>query len=242
MGKFSNWFKIKILKQDLRARQLHPYIQNAIGQVVDDLGNFSSKCALSKKDIILFNEFGSDKDSRHSYGSTYFALLNGRSKPSILEIGVGSKNKYPYAGNPPGGGLLTFRKYIPDALLIGADIDPDAISILQGYGIVGFVVDQTSKSSLENLINELKGHGKFDLIIDDGLHEPHANVMTILQLFDLIKIGGHYVVEDVHISLINFWRLMALNLPGQIEILNMSEKRKGTNDNVLLVFHKSCSD
>ena len=240
MPSFTNWFKIRVLKQDLRSHQLHPYIQVAIEHIIGDFNYVKSECVRGNKDIPVFNEFGSDKDSRHSYGSTYFALLKDRVKPSILEIGVGSFNNYPYAGNPPGGGLLTFRKYYPNALLIGADIDPEAIKILLGHGIIGFHLDQTSKLSLEDLKSKIIDYGEFDLIIDDGLHEPHANVLTMLQMYDLVKPGGHYVIEDVHKSLINFWRIIAVTLPDKIEILDMSQEREGVNDNVLVIFHKDC--
>jgi SAM-dependent methyltransferase len=207
---------------------------------VEDFDNFSSDCAKIKTDILVFNEYGSDKDSRHSYGSTYFALLKGARTPSILEIGIGSVNKYPYAGNPPGGALRTFKKYFPDSLLIGADIDSEAIKVLMGYDIIGFRVDQTSNSSLSGLKDEVNRFGKFDLVIDDGLHEPHANLKTLRHLFDCVKDGGHYVVEDVHGSLINFWKLISVKLPGKMEVLDMSEKRAGVKDNVLIIFHKNC--
>jgi hypothetical protein len=38
---------------------------------------------------------------------------------------------------------------------------------------------------------------KLDLIIDDGLHQPDANLNTIIELIDHLKLNGLIVVEDI---------------------------------------------
>jgi hypothetical protein len=185
-----------------------------------------------------FTEFGSDKDSRHSYGGVYFDLLGDNRKPSILEIGVGSVNDYPYAGLAAGGGLFGFKKRYPESELIGLDIDPESIEIIKRAGFHGYVLDQTSDNSLKAVKQKLLSHSPFDLIIDDGFHDPHANVRTLKVLHDLLSESGTYVIEDVHESLIDFWKVISVHLPGKMEVIDMRYLRPTVDDNVLLLFTK----
>ncbi len=186
----------------------------------------------------IFTEFGSDKDTRHSYGRVYIELLETFSKPRILEIGVGSINNFPYAGHPAGGALKAFRKRFNNATIVGVDIDPQSIEVIKAEGFTGFVVDQTSDESLTKSKIILSELGPFDLILDDGFHDPHANVRTLKTLFSLLSEEGTYVIEDVHESLIDFWKVIAMHLPGKMQILDMRESRPGVDDNILLLFTK----
>jgi SAM-dependent methyltransferase len=183
----------------------------------------------------IFTEYGSDKDTRHSYGNIYLDLLKGIANPRILEIGVGSINNYPYAGLPAGGALKAFRRIFKDATIVGVDIDPDSIEIIKAEGFPGFIVDQTSEESLIESKSVLEAFGPFDLIVDDGFHDPHANIRTLKKLFSLLSENGTYVVEDVHESLIDFWNSISIHLPGQIQILDMRELRPGVDDNILIL-------
>jgi hypothetical protein len=38
---------------------------------------------------------------------------------------------------------------------------------------------------------------QFDIIIDDGWHKWEAQINTITNLFDRVKVGGYYVIEDI---------------------------------------------
>jgi hypothetical protein len=100
-------------------------------------------------------------------------------------------------------------------------------------------VDQTSEDSLLAVKKELLITGKFDLIIDDGFHDPHANVRTLKTFFDLLASNGTYVIEDVHETLIDFWKIISSQLPGEMEVVDMRNLRPGVDDNVLLLFENS---
>jgi hypothetical protein len=186
----------------------------------------------------IFTEFGSDKDTRHSYGNIYVDLLSRFPQPKILEIGVGSINDFPYAGLAAGGALRAFRKRFQDSKIVGVDIDPQSIEAIKKDGFEGYVADQTSETSLLNLKKILDSYASFDLIIDDGFHDPHANVRTLKSLFGLLSENGTYVVEDVHETLIDLWKVIAVHLPGKMQILDMRELKPGVDDNILLLFTK----
>ena len=218
-----------------RNNRLHPFVSEALTLVAPNKKVKNKPKGILKSEVSVFTEFGSDKDTRHSYGKVYVDLLKNTSNPRILEIGVGSLNDYPYAGLAAGGALRAFKRIFPNSEIIGLDIDPDSIAIINSYGFQGFVVDQTSDESLSYVKNKLKNLGKFDLIIDDGFHDPHANIRTLQILFDLLSDEGTYVIEDVHESLVNLWEVVSIYLPGELQVLDMRAMRPGVDDNILVL-------
>ncbi len=221
-----------------RHKRLHPYISEALNLVSPDLrDSFQLPTEINPKKS-LFAEFGSDKDTRHSYGEIYFNLLKNEVNPKILEIGVGSVNDFPYAGLPAGGGLQAFRKKFPDSEIIGLDIDPESIELIKELGFQGYILDQTSDESLAKIKKALHSGRKFDLIVDDGFHDPHANIRTLKSFFELLSDNGTYVIEDIHETLIDLWKTISVHLPGKMEILDMRDLRPGVDDNILILLRK----
>lgn len=225
-----------------RDNRIHEFVKSALALAATELKEVtliateSKSCELG----IIFDHCGSDKNSRHSYADVYEALLADKQTPRILEIGLGSLNDFPYAGLRPGCSLNAWRMRYPASIIVGADIDPESV---QAVSEIAFLVDQTDPSSLEGLSRSLKEHGQFDLIVDDGFHDPHANVQTLIKLLSHLAEDGVYVIEDVHSSLIDFWRIViaAMGLNG--EVLDMSSLRPQTDDNVLVTIrHNSKKD
>ena len=221
-----------------RENRLHDFVKSALALAATNLDKAqvvtseSPNCELG----IILDSFGSDKNSRHSYANVYEDLLAGKEAPRILEIGLGSLNDFPYAGLRPGCSLKAWRRRYPESIIIGADIDPESV---QSVSELAFLVDQTDPSSLEGLSRNLKEYGRFDLIVDDGFHDPHANVQTLIKLLPHLAEDGAYVIEDVHSNLIDFWRivLVAMDLNGQV--LDMSPLRPNIDDNVLVIVRHS---
>jgi SAM-dependent methyltransferase len=222
-----------------RDNRIHPFVLEALSLVKPEKKNLFPIPKEIDFESNLFTEFGSDKNTRHSYAEIYFSLLKDKSKPRILEIGVGSENDFPYAGLRAGGGLQAFRKKFPDAEIIGLDIDPESIKIIKNLGFKGYVMDQTSTDSLMEVKTELLNMGRFDLIIDDGFHDPHANVRTLMSLYDLLAHNGSYVIEDVHETLIDFWKVISAYLPGEMELIDLRNLRPGVDDNILILFEEA---
>jgi hypothetical protein len=229
--------KVTIALLNSRENRIHDFVQSALAIVAKNLDDITlvsdenTNCELGK----YFDLFGSDKNSRHSYAQLYENLLSKKDAPSILEIGIGSLNPFPYAGLEPGCSLNAWRKRYPAAFIVGADIDPESV---QQVSEIGYVVDQTDSTSLDALSKNLEEHGLFDLIIDDGFHDPHANIQTLIQILPHLDIDGTYVIEDVHCSLINFWRVIIATLGLNGEVLDMSSLRPQTDDNVLITIRR----
>ena len=225
-----------------RDSRLHPFLREALS-LVSDLSLLKNSFSPSENaEESVFTRYGSDKDTRHSYGDLYLQLLGESTNPQILEIGVGSVNDFPYAGLPAGGALRAFREKFPNSNIVGIDIDPNSIEIINKEGFHGFVADQTSDVSLHKVSEMLSKFGRFDLIIDDGFHDTHANIRNLNKLFNLLSVTGTYVIEDIHESLIDFWGSIAKSLPGNIEIFDMRALRPGVEDNILIVIKKNKSE
>ena len=148
----------------------------------------------------LFRKHGSDKASAHDYYRVYGSILGRRRlEPlNILEIGLGTNNiDIPSNMGPsgrPGASLRAFRDWAPNAQIYGADVDRRIL--FSEDRIQTEWVDQTDPDSLAALRAKFANR-TFDLIIDDGLHLPHANMNTITYLLPLMSERGTFVVEDI---------------------------------------------
>jgi hypothetical protein len=163
----------------------------------------------------LFNQYGSDKSQRHDYHHVYGRIL---SKPdqvrTIFEIGLGTNNTDVVSNMgeavKPGASLRAFRDFAPHAAIFGADIDQRIL--FEEERIKTYWVDQTDLSSFAEL--EQKIPNDADLIIDDGLHSPNANIAVILFALKKIRIGGWVVVEDILVDALPVWQVISALLPS----------------------------
>jgi SAM-dependent methyltransferase len=115
----------------------------------------------------------------------HFDAFRGK-RPTVLEIGVFH-----------GGSLEMWRDYFGrGATIIGVDIDERVRSIEDpGFRVV--IGDQSDPVFLQSLADQ---YGPFDIVIDDGSHEPAHQVASLTALWPHVKVGGVYLVEDLHTS------------------------------------------
>ena len=162
----------------------------------------------------LFVAHGSDKATAHNYHLFYgWILARVGDEPRIFEIGLGSNNvdtpSNMGARGRPGASLRAFRDAFDKAEIYGADVDQRIL--FEEKRIRTHFVDQTDPASFTALQQWLPG--QLDLLIDDGLHAPNANLNTLLFGLDQIKPGGWIVVEDILEPMLPIWRVVALMLP-----------------------------
>lgn len=141
----------------------------------------------------LAAKFGTDKFGYHLYTPVYNRLLEqyrGRSL-RVLEIGVGG-----YGDADRGGqSLAMWRDYFPQASVVGIDIQPKNFSLGPRVTIL-----RGSQIDPEFLVNTVRDHGPFDIIIDDGSHMNAHVVESFGLLYPTLVPGGAYLVEDVQTS------------------------------------------
>ena len=151
----------------------------------------------------LMNYYGSDKggkNNHHNYADFYSEIFFHRRNEikSFLEIGLGTNNVNLPSNmgidGVPLASLRAWRDYFKNAQIYGADIDK---SILKNEErIKTFFVDQTNPESIKKLFNSI-GELKFDIILEDGLHEYNANICFFENSIDYLKNNGIYIIEDI---------------------------------------------
>jgi hypothetical protein len=180
----------------------------------------------SKQLKLLFDKFGSDKSNKHNYHEFYGLLLSksGGKINKVLEIGLGTNNPDVPSNmgisGKPGASLRAWREFNPDCYVFGADIDSRIL--FHEERIETFQLDQLSDASWEKFVHALK-QNRFDLIIDDGLHSPMANLKSIKYLLPLLSTGGVLIIEDIAERSLPIWDSFVDMAPEhwQIEILKM---------------------
>jgi len=166
----------------------------------------------------LFRANGSDKSTGHNYHYIYGPILKDRlAVTGVLEIGLGTNNRDVVSnmkGNGrPGASLRAFRDFLPNAEIFGADFDRSIL--FTDERIRTFFVDQTETSSFSELDENV--HPELDLIIDDGLHSPNANIAVLIFALDRLKAGGSLVIEDIAASALPLWQVVASLLPTEFQ-------------------------
>ena len=119
----------------------------------------------------------------------HFKKFIGKS-PVILEIGVSE-----------GGSLDMWNYYFDnDCTIYGLDIGPSCKSLEAEYsGNVHIVIgDQGSPQFWDTFLKD--NNVMFDIIIDDGGHLMHQQILSYEKLYSRVKSGGVYLCEDTHTS------------------------------------------
>jgi hypothetical protein len=166
-----------------------------------------------------FNFYGSDKATMHDYYLVYAAILSAKKQiGGLLEIGMGTNNEK-IASNmskfgKPGASLRAFRDFLPTAMIYGADFDQSIL--FEEERIKSYFVDQTDASTFQLLSDVIPNN--LDVIIDDGLHAPNANIATLN--FALAKLKNRpdswIIIEDIPEVAAPIWKVVAAVLPSEL--------------------------
>jgi hypothetical protein len=147
----------------------------------------------------LAQKYGADKDAlgyiRH-YESRFEPIRHTVTK--ILEIGVETGRSH-----------RMWLEYFPNATIYGFDIfnEHDRSNYVTEFNrlqqecpyLDRSVLFKGSQENEADLLKFISLYGNdFDIIIDDGGHTMCQQQTSIKYLFDCVKTGGYYVVEDLH--------------------------------------------
>lgn len=152
----------------------------------------------------LMNLHGSDKGGRnnhHNYSDYYSELFynNKNNIKNFLEIGLGSNNtNIPSnmgSDGIPLASLRAWKDFFKNANIFGADIDKNILK--NEDRIKTFYVDQTDPKSIQEMFEKI-GIKKFDIILEDGLHEFNANLCFFENSINFLEDDGTYIIEDVY--------------------------------------------
>jgi hypothetical protein len=128
-----------------------------------------------------FDRHNCDKGSRHGYERVYEPIFADRREEPLrlLEVGI-----------LRGASIEAWVDYFPNAEIVGIDtfgrVHADEIPILEHPRVDWYCCDSTEPAHL---------YGRFDFVIDDGLHTHTAQRKTFENLMPLVD--SAYFIEDV---------------------------------------------
>ena len=195
------------------------YNHEAIARILENSGKYTGKTKIvpfkstvNNTEILrvkeIFNNWGSDKSSKHNYEIIYAEFKKTiKTSSRILEIGCGSNDpEIRHAMSPdyiPLSSLQALREIYQTENIEGADIDVK-LEINNDFKV--HYLDQFKRETLEEISKSFKLG--FDLIIDDGVHDISANYLTLMYFYKILNPQGKYVIEDVPNSLIESWSFL----------------------------------
>ena len=229
---------MKFLRELIRKIKYNFKFLNKQDQV---LLNYTTNSSVNSKLTELMNYYGSDKggkNNHHNYSDYYSEIFFNRRKEvkNFLEIGLGTNNVN-LASNMgkdgvPLASLKAWRDYFENANIYGADIDKEILK--NDHRIKTFFVDQTNPATISLMFKNI-GVSKFDVILEDGLHEYNANICFFENSISFLSDDGIYIIEDVYfkdkIKFINCFK----NSEYNYSIIDIYHKKNIANNCVVVV-------
>ena len=129
---------------------------------------------------------GSDKFHRHHYERYYEEWLKDkRCKPGLKIVEIGAEH---------GRSLKVWDDYFTSSkMVLGLAFGNSAAGVEKKLGPKTSVIwgDQSKNETMQELISR----GPWDVIIDDGSHNPPHMVYSLFALWHTLKPGGLYIIE-----------------------------------------------
>jgi len=177
----------------------------------------------------LMDFYGSDKggkNNQHNFAQYYSFLFHNQKDQiqNFLEIGLGTNNLDVPSNmgidGVPLASLRAWKDYFKNAKIFGGDIDKKILK--NEERIKTFYVDQTDPNSIKQMFKEINVN-KFDIILEDGLHEFNANICFFENAIQYLSDNGTYIIEDIYYK-------------DQIKFIKYFEK-KPYNFSIIDIYH-----
>lgn len=133
---------------------------------------------------------GGDSDTCHEYTPIYWDLLHEKKDAvkHVLEIGVNA-----------GSSLRMWKEFFPNADIVGFDCRREVLFTEDRIQCIA--ADQGSVESLVVAMGQINpDKPSFDMIIDDGSHETHHQIISMQTLLPFLAKDGIYVIEDLNVD------------------------------------------
>lgn len=152
-----------------------------------------------------------DKAYFHKYTDLYDKHLTHLRNENInlLEIGIDRA-----------ASLNMWAEYFKNGNIYGVDINNKTEYVTNRiYTCIG---DQDNYDSIKSVYPTVI----FDIIIDDGGHTVKQQLITLIALFERLKPGGIYILEDLHTSLTAY----SSTEPTTLKLLTLMQNKKEITD------------
>lgn len=144
--------------------------------------------------------------AKHGTDKTYYAdlyeLLLGPRRPdtrTVIEIGIGTPRAMSHMpGYECGASMRMWAEYFPFATIYGYDNDREAVRAINSKldkRMAAAYLDQGDASSLAYVAAAAP---VYDILIDDGSHDPEHQLNTFRAFRHKKMTDGLYIIEDVN--------------------------------------------
>ena len=184
----------------------------------------------------LMNKYGSDKggkNNHHNYSLFYSEVFGTKRKliKNFLEVGLGTNNtsipsNMGESGKPLAS-LMAWRDYFPNANIFGADIDKEILK--NDNRIKTCFVDQTDPVTISEMFKNF-GVDKYDIIIEDGLHEYNANITFFENSISYLSSDGIFIIEDIYYKDIKKFKKYFSNTNYNFSIIELYHSKNIANN------------
>jgi len=139
----------------------------------------------------LFDKYKCDKHMKHKYDTVYEPLFEKHKDDeiNILEIGIFK-----------GASTMALLDYFPNAQIHCIDVFTRVAmqdTLCYGRDRVHLLKGDSQNMAIGPRMHSKWGALKFDIIIDDAMHTPAANMKTLNAILPHLAEGGTYYIEDV---------------------------------------------
>jgi hypothetical protein len=153
-----------------------------LGELIDKYG--------SDKKVSGYDYFYSKIFEKIRYDKIdYLEIGLGTLQPEIESTFIGIKQYFP--DFTPASCLRVWKEYFENGNIYGVDVAPDCM--IEEDRIKTFLMSSTDLDACNQNLRDLS----FNIILDDGLHTAVAQLATFKNLFDRVKFGGYYIIEDI---------------------------------------------
>ncbi len=175
----------------------------------------------------LSSKYGCDKsDKNHKYTSIYHRYFEKyrHKKLNLLEFGFGQ-----------GKSVKMWMEYFTKANLVTVDIRetlPQDKLILKHAASGRFTFVSADQIDMSKVLKIFDKYKKFYIMIDDASHVPEDQQYTFGRLFQFVRPGGWYIIEDLKCKRSHSTRFERTS-PKTLKVLNRYLGNKTFNSNVL---------
>lgn len=202
----------------------------------------------------MFEREGSDKSglSRnwHNYDLVYYELFKYKrnQKFRVFELGLGTNNES-FPSNMtrfgiPGASHRAWAHWFFNGEVYGADIDAGVLfstePSINRAPIKTYFCDQTRAEVIKKMWMQIDG--LFDVIVDDGLHQFHANACFFENSIHKLKDDGIYIIEDIETKYVpQFLNIIEkewkVKWPQrEFDLITLPHQRNNCDNRLLLIY------
>ena len=171
--------------------------------------------------------YGTDKATYHNFTNFYEKRLNTLRNKKINLLEIGFLN---------GGSIKTWLDFFPNAEIYCIDI----IDVDFKHDRFNFIKISQDDDRLSNFYE----NDFFDIIIDDGSHITSHQLKSLKLLWEKLKYGGLYILEDLHTSFRNEYINTKITPYEFLTVENLIEDMENIKKEIidLEIFKKNIED